>query len=194
MTMTDDLLPEDCLDELHREHEVALRLIERLEALGNALNVGRTVDAAEVREGVSLLDRYLHRLHASRFDAGLIPDAEKVAMAECFPHLDEITANHNRMQGEEPTLEQSLSDYAAGESGAASTLALLLLTVTGRDREAIQYEEDYPLSCLPNALTRVLKADVDGKFAVTDAELRRLESEIDRYLACPTGHVLAATA
>ncbi len=76
------------LEELHREHEIAERLLERLAEIGERIKSGERVDPKAVRFGVGLLDAYLHRVHAFQEDRELLPEARHVAMPQCFAYLD----------------------------------------------------------------------------------------------------------
>ena len=67
--------PAGALEELHREHELAERLLERLAEIGERVKSGERADPKAVRFGLGLLDAYLHRVHAYQEDRELLPEA-----------------------------------------------------------------------------------------------------------------------
>lgn len=133
--------PAGALEELHREHEVAGRLLERLAELGDRIKSGERVDAEAVRFGVGLLDAYLHRVHAPQMDRELRPEAQGVAMPGCFEHLDRMRTNHEEMRDRARELLALIGRWASGDEFRRGAVGDKLIDLAGRDLDTAPYEE-----------------------------------------------------
>lgn len=177
---------QDPLEELSRENEVATRLVERLGETALGLRNGGATSPGDLAEGIRLLLQY-RRLHARRFDDDLQPEARIVAMPTCFQHLDTVDRNTREADQESGRLLGDLQAYDRGEPGALARLAGSLDTFTQRQYAALQYEGDYPLSCLRATLPEEAARRVRKGFDRDIAGLTDLEAHIERYLARSPG-------
>ncbi len=178
----------DPLEELAREHDVVRPLLERLVALGEALEAGTVENPGEVETAVNLLDEYLHRLHQTRVDDGLLPEARPVAMSTCFEHLDRITTDHATVREKTEAVRALLQAYENDPQTGAGPLGRALVDLASADHDLMTYEETYPFSCLVAALPEDASARVKSAFDHERAQdLRDLEGHIRRYLGRPVG-------
>jgi hypothetical protein len=173
--------PQDPLDELEHENEVAVRLVERLGEFALSLNEGKTVSPGEIAEGLRLWEQYRH-LHAHRFDDVLLPEARQVAMSTCFPHLDAVVRDHGEIDHRVDRSKAALQAYSQGEPDGAQRLATELDSLTQAGYVGMRYEGDYPLSCLRTALTEDGSHRVGLEFSGTSTEVTDLEHHIVHYL------------
>lgn len=173
---------EDPLDVIAHENDVAERLVERLGEHALAMQEGRGIVPGEIAEGLRLLGQY-RKAHAERVDRVLQPVARPVAMEGCYLHLDTITNDHaSEAQAIEHVLEV-LQEFAGGSSEAGHRLAQALADLTEKAHDHVEYENDYPLSCLRSALPEEAAARVSDGLHRTDPEMGDLEQHIDRFLA-----------
>ncbi len=173
---------DDPLDELTRENETTQQLLERLLEEAACLKRGTEVPPGEVAEGLRLVEQY-RKLHAERLDGQLQPEARRVAMATCFDHLDAVAQGHHATHEHVERVEGALAAYARGDMDSRPRLADALEEFAQKEYEALQYEEQYPLSCLRSALPTEVAARVQQEFTKSSAELRHLEGHIERHLA-----------
>ena len=174
------------LDELARENEVTKRLVERLAELAAMLKEGGAASRGEVAEGVRLLGQY-RRLHAGRLDTDLQPEARKVAMPGCFEHLDRILADHAEEETEVESVLDRLSGPEPMSGEARRAMGEALEAFAQKIYDHVNYESDYPLSCLVATLPEDASDRVEAQFQPTHAPLADLEGHIDRMLARPAG-------
>ncbi len=174
------------LDELERENEVTQRLIERLEEVSLALQGGTEVPPGEISEGLRLLGEY-RMAHAHRFEADLLPEARKVAMASCFEHLDAITRDAGTLDGRLRGARAALEAYERREEGSRLRLASELETLSQHEYDGLRYEGDFPLSCLRATLPEEAAAQVGAQFGVSAAAFRDLEGHLDQFLTYKVG-------
>lgn len=175
---------ENPLEELGRENEVARRLTERLAGYPAEIRGGGRVPSGEVAEGVRLLGQYA-AVHGRRFAEVLLPEAKPVAMSTCFEHLDHVVAEHHQRGDQVQAVEALLARSPAAAPDPA--LAPALETLTQAQHDALQYEDDYPLSCLVPTLPDDAVERVRAGFQPTSGELVELEAHIDRFLARTPG-------
>lgn len=183
-----EIEPSDPIEELQREHEVVRPLLERLVEVGERMKSGEDVPAGEIQGGLSLLDEYLHRVHATRIDQDLLPEARPVAMTTCFEHLDRIVHDHAASRERAERLRGLVAAYGKDPSGSRGELAEGLITLASEDHDLMTYEETYPFSCLVSVLPDEAASRVHGAFLKDGSgDLSDLEAHITRYLARPVG-------
>lgn len=175
--------PAGALKELHREHEVAERLLERLVELGDRVKSGERVDAKAVRFGVGLLDAYLHRVHASQMDRELRPEAQGVAMPGCLEQLDRMRTNHEQMRARAQELLALIGRWASGDESCRGAVGDKLIDLASRDHDAATYEEAYPLICLESALPEDAENRLSNRFSDHAGTRAALEANIERFLS-----------
>lgn len=178
-------VPQDPLNELFRENELAKGLLEHLAELAAKLRIGPGVSSAEVTDGLHLLGAY-RLLHARRFDRDFQPEARPVANPKCYEHLDRI-AEDRATEG--ATIASVLRSSHLADDGTPATrreFARQIDALVEADRERILYETDYPLACLLSILPEETAAEILQRFADTQEELRDLEEHIQRYIASPS--------
>lgn len=174
----------DPLEELARENEVAEQLIERLAETAIGLRSGRVPRPGEVAEGLRLLKQY-RAVHGQRFEADLLPSARRVAMSTCFEHLDRISADVRSLDARFAPALQALEGLAGGAVGSTDRLAGELDRLTQGEHDRLQFEGDYPLSCLVPTLTDDDSATVRAGFDRSSATVLDLEGHIAHYLGRP---------
>lgn len=174
------------LDELARENEVTKRLVERLGELAATLKEGGAASRGELAEGVRLLGQY-RRLHAGRLDRDLQPEARRVAMPGCFEHLDRILADHREEETEVQSVLDRLSGPEPTSGEARRAMGEALEAFAQKVYDHVNYENDYPLSCLVATLPDDASDRVEVQFQPTRAPLADLEGHIDRLLERPIG-------
>jgi hemerythrin-like domain-containing protein len=173
---------EGALEELHREHEVAERLLERLVEVGERVKEGEQIDPKTLRFGVGLLEAYLHRVHASQMDLELRPEAWKVAMPGCFEHLDRMHANHVEMRRRAKELLDLIRRWDAGDVSSRGTIGDRLIALASLDHDAAAYEETYPLMCLETVLPEDASSRLSSRFADHAGTRTALERNVERFL------------
>ena len=174
------------LDELTRENEVANRLVERLGELALRLRDGAPVAPGEIAEGLRLLTQH-RAVHARRFDEDLQPEARAVAMPECFEHLNVVDQNFRRLSQDVEDVRRAIDAYAHGAPEGRIRLAAGLDAFTQGQYEGLQYEGQFPLSCLRATLADPAAEQVRQKFEKDATELADIEGHIDHYLARAPG-------
>jgi hypothetical protein len=174
--------PEGALEELHREHEVAERLLERLVELGERIKQGDRMEAKTVRFGVGLLEAYLHRVHALQMDRELRPEAQVVAMPGCFEHLDRMGANHNEMRRQAKELLDLIRRWDSGDESCRGAIGDRLIDLASMDHDVASYEETYPLMCLETALPEEAARRLSSRFADHAGTRTALETNVERFL------------
>jgi len=172
---------EDPLDELARENETIEQLGERLAEIAIALNDGREVPPGEIAEGLRLYEQYL-RIHARRFDENLQPEARPVAMSNCFEHLDSVHADRSSLSERVEQVRQAIEAYAQGGAESRTRLAKVLEAFALHEYDAVQHENNYPLSCLRAALPDEATDRIRAGFDRTVAEIHDLERHATDYL------------
>lgn len=177
---------DDPLDELTRENETTQRLLEQLLEKATRLRNGTEVPPGVVAEGLRLIEQY-RKLHAKRVDEQLQPEARRVAMPSCFDHLDAVARAHQATREHVERVEGALEIYARGDRDGRPRLAEALEEFAQKEYEALQYEEEYPLSCLRAALPSEAAARVRQEFSKSSHELIHLEAHVDHHLASPGG-------
>src|SRR5208283_5178981 len=116
-------LPHEAMEELHREHAVAERLLERLMEFGERIKSGERVDAKTVRFGVGLLEAYVHRVHAFQMeDRELRPEAQGVAALTLVDHLDRMGTNHEGMSRRTQELLHLIGRWASGDESCRAAI------------------------------------------------------------------------
>ncbi len=178
----------DPLEELVREHDVIRPVLARMVELGEALQAGTMVSPGEIATAIDLLDGYLHRLHASRVDAGLLPEARPVAMTTCFEHLAKIPSDHANVREKAAQVRSLLEPYAKDPATGKGALGSALVDLASADHDLMTYEETYPFSCLVAALPDDASARVRSHFDQDRPhDLADFEEHIRRFLARPQG-------
>ncbi len=177
---------ERALEELHREHEIAERLLERLVEVGDRVGHGEPVEPATVRYGVGLLDAYLHRVHAAQLDRELRPEADAVALPACCPHLDRVRLGHEEMRGRAHDAIALIGRWAAGDESCRAAVGAALIELASQDHDAVAYEETYPLSCLDSVLSDEADRRLSGRFSDHAGTRAALEANVERFLAATT--------
>jgi hemerythrin-like domain-containing protein len=177
---------QDPLDELEHENEVSEKLVERLAEVAIELKEGRSPPPGEIAEGLRLLEQY-RRVHAERVDHVLRPEARPVAMNTCFRHLDAITKDHGTEAERIERARRALEEVRRDLPEARTRLAQALADLTEKDHESLNYENDYPLSCLRSVLPDAAAARVAEAFGQTATEITDLEGHIARYLELVSG-------
>jgi hemerythrin-like domain-containing protein len=173
---------ESALEELHREHEFAERLLERLVEVGERVKSGEQIDPKTLRFGVGLLEAYLHRVHASQMDRELRPEARKVAMPGCFEHLDRMGANHVEMRRRAKELFELIHRWDAGDESPRGAIGDQLIALASLDHDVAAYEETYPLMCLQTVLSEEASNRLSGRFADHAGTRTALEKNVERFL------------
>lgn len=179
---------EGALEELHREHEVAERLLERLVEVGERVKAGEQIDPKTLRFGVGLLEAYLHRVHASQMDLELRPEARKVAMPSCFERLDRMGTNHEEMRRRAKKLLDLIQHWDTGDVSSRGEIGDQLVALASLDHDVATYEETYPLMCLETALPEEAASRLSGRFADHAGTRTALERNVERFLAYTEGN------
>lgn len=176
---------EDPLEELARETDVTQALVERLAEVALALR-NEDVSPGEIAEGLRLLEQY-EALHGRRFGQDLEPEARKVAMPGCFEHLDQIARSLSDRRGWTAEAKAALASFSAGDPEARSRLSSLLEKLSQKEYDDLQFERDYPLSCLRATLPEEAARRVRLRFDVSATEAADLERHLEKYLSRPLG-------
>ena len=175
--------PDGALKELHREHEVAERLLERLAEIGERIKSGERVDPKAVRFGVGLLDAYLHRVHAFQEDRELLPEARYVAMPQCFAYLDGMAPLHEEMRRRARELLDMISRWASGDESSRSAIGDGLVDLASLDHDVAGEEATHPLMCLEGALPEAANQRLSSRFSDHAGTRAALEANIERFLS-----------
>jgi hemerythrin-like domain-containing protein len=175
--------PDGALEELHREHEVAERLLERLADLGNRINAGERIDAKTVRFGVGLLDAYLHRVHASQEDRELRPEAQRITTSNCFEDVSRMDTNHQEMRRQAQELLALIRRWASGHEICRSAIGDGLIELARKDHEVAAHEERSSLTCLRTTLPEAANDRLSYRFADHAGTRAALEANIARFLS-----------
>ncbi len=178
---------EDPLEELERENEVALRLVERMAEIGQSLTSGASIPSGEISEGLRLLAQY-RAVHGARFLDKLQPEARVVAMSTCFDHLNEIALGRVAAVERYNRAATVLGEYRPDDAASRERLAHELDDLTQTDYAAIRYENDYPLSCLRSALPDEAAERLRVLFEPSTGELADLEHHIEHFLSHEPAH------
>ncbi len=173
---------DDPLDELERENDTAQRVLEHLLEAASRLRSGTDVPPEEIGEGLRMVADY-RKIHADRIDLDLQSEARRVAMSTCFDHLDTITRDHQATRDRLARADQAHTAYARGDPDGRGKLAVALEEFAEKEYEAMEYEVEYPLSCLRAALPSEAGTRVRAAFRTSSALLGDLEGRIERYLA-----------
>lgn len=173
---------EDPLEEMERENEIALRLVERMAEMGQSLTSGTSIPSGEIAEGLRLLAQY-RAVHGTRFLDKLQPEAQAVAMPMCFEHLDEIVRGRAAAIDRYHRAASVLGEYRPDDLASRQQLAHELDVLTQTDYEAIRYENDYPLSCLRATLPDQAAERLRVRFSQSAKELADLERHIEHFLS-----------
>lgn len=176
------------LEELQRENEVTQKLLERLLEDASLLRANKDILPGEIAEELCLLEQY-EAAHFRRFDEDLQPEARTVAMTECFAHLDKMTRDHSEAMHRNVQAREALRAYEANDDGARIRLADALESLAGKDYEGINFEGDYPLSCLLTVLPDDASQRVSAKFSATHLQLEDLDRHIEHLLESPPGEM-----
>lgn len=171
---------DDPLEELARENEVTIRLVERLAEASLSLRSDRAEPAGRISEGLRLLRRF-RSVHSRRFREGLEPEARVVAMPSCFEHLAALDHN-SECDAAWSRVAAALEAYARGDSDGQRRLAVELDALTQEEYDWIRYEGDFPLSCLSTVLPADAASRVGVQFGLTGPEIADLERQIAQYL------------
>ena len=174
--------PDGALEELHREHEVAERLLERLVEIGERIESGKQVDPKAVRFGVGLLDAYLHRVHAIQEDRELLPEARSVAMPQCFAYLEGMGPLHEEMRQRARELLDMISQWALGNESSRSAIADGLVDLASLDHDIAGDETTHPLMCLEGALPEAASRRLSSRFSDHAGTRAALEANIEKFL------------
>ncbi len=170
------------MEEMVRENEVALRLVERVAEMGQSLTSDSPIPSGEIAEGLRLLAQY-RAVHGTRFLDKLQPEAQAVAMPTCFEHLDEIARGRAEAIERYHRAASVLGEYRSDDRASRQELARELEVLTQTDYEAIRYENDYPLSCLRAALPDAAAERLRVRFNQSAKELADLERHIEHFLS-----------
>jgi hemerythrin-like domain-containing protein len=174
----------ETLEELHREHAVAERLLERLAELGEQIKSGERVEAKTVRFGVGLLEAYVHRVHASQMeDRELRPEAQVIAVPGCAEHLDRMRANHEEMRRRAQELLGLIRRWASGDESCRAAIGDGLIDLASLDHDAVTYEETYALMCLESTLPKDADHRLSNRFADHAGTRAALEANVERFLS-----------
>ncbi|MGI0054548.1 MAG: hemerythrin domain-containing protein [Thermoplasmata archaeon] len=179
------------LEELQRENELIERLLERIEEIALLLQNGKNVALEEIAESLRLLDRYLG-LHTQRMDHDLQPEARRVAMPSCVPHLDRVIHDHGNASVRARDALRALASYEDSSEASRRTFADMIEELASRAHDTVVFEGDYPLSCLASALPDDAAARVYEQFVTSERELKDTEIGIERLLARPLSESSAA--
>ncbi len=173
---------DEAMEELHREHEVAERLLERLVEIGERIRTGERVDPKAVRFGVGLLDAYLHRVHAYQEDRELLPEARQVAMPHCFAYLEGMGPLHEEMRRRARELLEMISRWASGDESSRSAIGDGLVNLASLDHDIAGGEGTHPLLCLEGALPEAASQRLSSRFSDHAGTRAALEANIQKFL------------
>lgn len=178
----------DPLEELQRENETTVRLLERILETAELCKAGTAVPPGEIGEELNLLEQYLE-VHRKRLDEDLQPEARVVAMSSCFEHLDRLVREHSEARRRCEEARAALDEYSHGAPGARDRLASALETLATKDHETLVFEGDYPLSCLITTLPEEAAHRVAAQFTGSHGRIEDLEDHLQILLAAPQGSV-----
>jgi hemerythrin-like domain-containing protein len=172
------------LEELHREHEIAARLLARLAELGEQIRSGDRVDSKSVRYGVGLLDAYVHRVHASQMeDRELGSEARGVGPGVDLDSLELMRAHHEEIRRRAHELLELTGLWVAGDDSQRTAIGEGLIDLARWDRDSVSYEEGYTLAYLESILPRATDRSVADRFAEHAGTRAALEANIERFLS-----------
>jgi len=178
-------LPHEAMEELHREHAVAERLLERLMEFGERIKSGERVDAKTVRFGVGLLEAYVHRVHAFQMeDRELRPEAQGVAALTLVDHLDRMGTNHEGMSRRTQELLHLIGRWASGDESCRAAIGDGLIDIARMDHDAVTYEETHALMSLESTLSQDANHRLSTRFAAHAGTRTVLEANVARFLSC----------
>ena len=176
--------PDGALKELHQEHEVAKRLLERLEEIGHRIKSGERVDAKTVRFGVGLLEAYVHRVHAFQMeDRELRSEAQGIAAPTLVEHLDRMGTNHAEMSRRTQGLLHLIGRWASGDESCRAAVGDGLIDLESMDHDAVTFEETYPHMSIESTLSEDADHRLLNRFADHVGTRGALEANIERFLS-----------
>jgi hemerythrin-like domain-containing protein len=175
--------PDGALEELHQEHEVAGRLLERLMEIGEQIQEGYWVDAKTVRFGVGLLEAYLHRVHASQEDRELRTEVQRMPARDCCEHVNRMRADHEEMRQRAWELLELTRRWTSGDESCRSAVGDGLIELASKDHEVAAYEERHALTCLKTALPEDANHRLSDRFADHAGTRAALERNVERFLS-----------
>lgn len=175
--------PNRALEELHHEHEVAGRLLERLMEIGERIKEGCWVDATTVRFGVGLLEAYLHRVHASQEDCELRTEVQRIPRGDCCEHVDLMRVSHEEMRRRAQELLELTRRWVSGDESCRSAVGDGLIELASKDHEVAEHEERHAFVCLKTALPEDANRRLSDRFANHACTRAALERNVERFLS-----------
>jgi hypothetical protein len=174
--------PNGALGELHREHEVAEPLLDRIAEIANLLDAGVSVEPELIAEGIELWETYLHGRRWERLS--LLADPP---VSSCTGAVQEARENHERAPQRMTRLRTFLEAYSAGLPNARGMLVLGLRSDVLVDRAWICFEEEHPFSGLFRRFSPAMNGRTPRALAQNLKETNALEEKVQHYLARPAG-------
>ncbi len=103
----------DPAETLHHEHVYILKVVNGLEALGERLKAGGTVDAATLREAVEFMRSFADRCHHGKEEDLLFPAMEAKGVPEHGCPLGALRDEHVKGRAAVTALAEAAEAYAA---------------------------------------------------------------------------------
>ncbi len=172
----------DASMEREREDRQAEKLLERVARLGDSLVQGATVSPALVREGLTLLDRYLHTIYLDPIDRSTTEGGPAPEMPVDFLRLDRILHHHAESRCLNVMVLDLLDAYERGKGSAGSLLGFALLDAAQTDHEAIRSETRHPQSCVLDSDTGDTSSRLRNLLESKRMAFLDLDRRIERYL------------